>query len=461
MRFTRSFLLIAAIVFILLPSIPVSAQSSGPVYIVQEGDTLTSIALRFGITPEALMAANNMNNSSILSIGAHLVIPGLSGISGTLTTQVLEFGSSLISLSRRNQQNMVSLVKLNRTTSPAQFYAGRKMIIAVDDTRPSLNSIPPLSMGQTLLEKAVQAKENPWMLQYQNHLQGSWEALPGEILFANSETSAALSLLPGIKNISINKLPFVQGETFSIIVQPEQSMSITATIQDNPLTFFENKPGEWVSFSGIHAMADTGAFSLNLDITLADGSAYNFEQWALVTPGFYTNDAEIYVEAKYLDPEAIAQEDGVIHKIVSQKSPVKLWQGQWRSPMDDPLCVVGEYGNRRSYNEGLLLYYHTGVDFGVCVQNLNIYAPAHGTVVFADALFVRGNTVILDHGWGVYSMYLHMSEISVSVGQMVEPYQLLGLVGNTGRSAGPHLHFEIIVNGISVHPLTWLYNEFP
>ena len=68
---------------------------------------------------------------------------------------------------------------------------------------------------------------------------------------------------------------------------------------------------------------------------------------------------------------------------------------------------------------------------------------------------------MIDHGWGIYTAYMHQSEILVSVGEHVEKGQLIGRVGNTGRVEGPHLHFEVIVGGTQVDPLVWLIKNFP
>jgi murein DD-endopeptidase MepM/ murein hydrolase activator NlpD len=74
---------------------------------------------------------------------------------------------------------------------------------------------------------------------------------------------------------------------------------------------------------------------------------------------------------------------------------------------------------------------------------------------------VRGNATVIDHGWGVYSGIWHQSEIQVQVGQTVQKNQIIGLVGGTGRVTGPHLHWEVWVNGIQVNPLDWLINTYP
>ncbi len=74
---------------------------------------------------------------------------------------------------------------------------------------------------------------------------------------------------------------------------------------------------------------------------------------------------------------------------------------------------------------------------------------------------VRGNATFIDHGWGVYTAYYHQKEIDVAVGQQVQAGQLIGQIGATGRVTGPHLHFEVWVNGIQVDPLDWLNNTYP
>ena len=74
---------------------------------------------------------------------------------------------------------------------------------------------------------------------------------------------------------------------------------------------------------------------------------------------------------------------------------------------------------------------------------------------------MRGYATIIDHGWGVYSGFWHQSEIRVNVGDVVTPGQVIGLVGSTGRSTGPHLHWELWVGGVQVDPLQWVQESFP
>jgi murein DD-endopeptidase MepM/ murein hydrolase activator NlpD len=90
-----------------------------------------------------------------------------------------------------------------------------------------------------------------------------------------------------------------------------------------------------------------------------------------------------------------------------------------------------------------------------------VYAPADGTVVFTGTLAVRGNAIVLDHGWGVMTGYWHLSAIHVTTGDVVAQGQHIGDIGNSGLSTGPHLHWEMRVNGVPTSGLQWVREEFP
>ncbi|MEK7682668.1 MAG: M23 family metallopeptidase, partial [Chloroflexota bacterium] len=114
----------------------------------------------------------------------------------------------------------------------------------------------------------------------------------------------------------------------------------------------------------------------------------------------------------------------------------------------------------RSYNGSEFIYYHTGLDLHGS-STTPVLAPAIGRVAFADNLTVRGNATYLDHGGGVYSGFLHQSQILVQVGDPVVQGQIIGYVGDTGRVTGPHLHWEVWVGGVPVDPLLWTRTPFP
>ena len=178
----------------------------------------------------------------------------------------------------------------------------------------------------------------------------------------------------------------------------------------------------------------------------------------MIKAGVFSKDPVLYVDPETINPENTKPEEELIQSKIKDATPGKKWDGLFKLPVDEPFCIYSYFGNRRSYNGGEYKYFHTGLDFGVCAT-LNIYAPAAGTVVYAGPQTVRGNLVLIDHGWGVYSGFYHMNDILVQVGDVVEAGTLLGTIGDTGRVTGPHLHYEIWVNGVQVNPETWIFDR--
>ncbi len=151
-----------------------------------------------------------------------------------------------------------------------------------------------------------------------------------------------------------------------------------------------------------------------------------------------------------LNLDELAQLDAIY---ALQTQPV-----HWGWPFAVPApgsVVTSRFGGNRSYNSGVWSAYHTGTDFRLGVGG-PVVATTSGRVAAAQMFEVRGKVVIIDHGYGVYSQYAHLSEVYVAPGQLVQRGQIIGLAGATGRTNGPHLHFEIIVNGIPVDPIRWL-----
>lgn len=470
-RMRRHLTALALVVGMLLGAQPVSAQSAGPVYVVQPDDTLYSIAARFNVSINELMAANNISDPNVLNVGQRLVIPGLEGISGVLDTEVLNFGDSLNSMLRRTQIPIGLLQRLNHLVSPTQFYVGASLIVPKHENQTDLQVRVAAAPGQSLLELAVQANANPWTLSALNGLAGTWDALPGDVLYAAGSGSSEQNAtgLPSVfGNVDIPTLPFTQGETGEIVVKPESDVTLSGTLAAYPLHFFPTGDGRMVALQGVHAMLDPGIYPLQLDATRADGSTESFEQMVLVASGNYRKEA-LTVAAELIDPAVTDPENQEVAQITAPVSPNKLWEGPFTRPVFLPggapagSCIFDGFGTRRAFNGGTYDSFHSGVDFGVCYVDhpLDIYAAAPGIVVFAGPLAVRGNATFIDHGWGVYTAYFHQKEIDVTVGEQVQAGQHIGLIGATGRVTGPHLHWEVWVNGIQVNPLDWLSRGFP
>lgn len=466
-----------AFIVVLFAVFPVSAQSvDGPTYIVQSGDTLSLIASRFNVDLADLMNTNNISNPDLLSAGQELVIPGLEGISGVLVTEFVQFGDSYRSLSRRTGISQPTLRKLNRLVSPTELYVGVSLIVPQTTGDEGLNARITPSNGESLLELAVKGNSDPWTLTQTNQLSGTWAAIPGDVLYTQDGTSeATASGLPAVfEDAVVSPLPLMQGRTTVIRVQVPEGVSLAGMLVDHPLHFFPDPEsasegqGGQVALQGVHALLEPGPYPLRLEATLPDGSVQSFEQMVLVISGDYPDDPLLYVDATTIDPAVIGPEDQLIVDTVQPATPQKYWSGAFGTPASlyaESTYFTSRYGSRRQYFgiDSDLTYqgFHTGLDFGGGT-GLPITAPAAGRVVLtAPDQVVRGNATVIDHGWGVYSGFWHQSEFRVEVGDMVTPGQIIGLVGNTGRGTGAHLHWELWVNGVQVDPLDWLQQTYP
>lgn len=140
------------------------------------------------------------------------------------------------------------------------------------------------------------------------------------------------------------------------------------------------------------------------------------------------------------------------------RSEDQLWDKPFVRPCEGP--VTTEFGMKRYYN-GVFAqgYYHRGVDYGA-PEGTPVYAPANGLVSLAgkeeEGFMIHGNCIGLDHGHGVASIFMHLSDLAVQEGEYVRRGQLVGRVGDTGISTGPHLHWGLYVNGACISPTSWL-----
>jgi murein DD-endopeptidase MepM/ murein hydrolase activator NlpD len=147
----------------------------------------------------------------------------------------------------------------------------------------------------------------------------------------------------------------------------------------------------------------------------------------------------------------IQQEAKELERIWTSMSP-KLWEGVFVPPVPQP--ANSAFGTRTILN-GEPRSPHSGADFG-SPTGTPVKAPNAGRVVLADSLYYTGNTIVIDHGLGLYSLFAHLSEIDVHVDNMVKTGDVIGAVGATGRVTGPHLHWSVRVNGARVDPVALL-----
>ncbi|MGB9880022.1 MAG: M23 family metallopeptidase, partial [Anaerolineae bacterium] len=157
------------------------------------------------------------------------------------------------------------------------------------------------------------------------------------------------------------------------------------------------------------------------------------------------------------DAQLLREEAQRLDQIFARITPQQFWQGVFIWPYVGR--VTSPFGIRRTYNDGSNGY-HGGIDIAGDA-GAPVVAANNGRVALAAPLQVHGNAVILDHGWGVYSAYYHLSEVLVQEGQQVKQGDIIGYLGNTGLSTGAHLHWEMRVGSVLVNPLEWTGRSIP
>jgi murein DD-endopeptidase MepM/ murein hydrolase activator NlpD len=137
-------------------------------------------------------------------------------------------------------------------------------------------------------------------------------------------------------------------------------------------------------------------------------------------------------------------------------TPERLWDGKFRLPLKD-VTTGGNFGRRRVLN-GQARSPHSGVDFPAAAGT-PVFASQNGKVVLAEELYYSGNTVVIDHGYGIYTMYCHLSKIGVAAGDAIKAGDELGQVGATGRVTGPHLHWALTIQHARVNGMQIVARE--
>ena len=314
--------IVLALLFFSL-AIPISsvlAQESGPIYIVQPGDTLTYIAGVFGTTVEALVVANEIDDPSLLIPGTELVIPGYEDISGVLTFREIDYGENLLSLSLRYGVSIDGLARLNRLVSPGQLYAGQPLIVPEMDEATKVFTIHLPKLGQSKLETAVRAGINPWSLNTLGKSGIELWIVPGVPVVFSGGDGWSGSLPHPYVEVSIEPLLAVQGRTTVFRVALDGSGWVSGRLGDRQLHFFPQNDGNYVALQGIHAMENPGLYEWELDLYSTEGGEliYAFSQPIRVLDGGYGFENINGVPAETLDPEVTGPERAMVEGMLAE-----------------------------------------------------------------------------------------------------------------------------------------------
>lgn len=250
-----------------------------------------------------------------------------------------------------------------------------------------------------------------------------------------------------------------QGEMFSIVVtstlkKPLQQVTgkVTGLYGVEKLTFF-NLDGRFTAVVPVSYSNQPGDYAYEL--YLIDPRKREHVVTGMVTVERRRFPTENLVmgpaQTDLISDQKLNDDDKKVAQAKAGPTPRALWQGHFLRPVDGPIST--EYGTIRSVN-GAPFGWHSGLDIEA-PSGKPVVASNAGRVTFAGVLNATGNTVIIDHGLGLYTAYNHLSKMSVKVGQMVAAGEKVGEVGSTGFSTGPHLHFTMTVGTIPTNPWPW------
>ncbi len=386
-------------------------------YTVQPGDTLVGIALRYNLNLAELILTNDLANPNLIFPGQTLILPGAPPAEN-----------------------------LDLPELPASQF----------------HTVQP---GETLAQIAGQYGLTVGALALANNLVNADLIQVGHTLRIPGGPPPAPATLPApFVAVEFSEPVIIQGRTLVVYVNlSDPAASLTGNFEGQPVLFWPGQAGGWWTIIPIHALAEPNLYPLLLSATLTDGRTVATFTNVEVIAGPYGQE---YINlddqrSQLLNAELIQQEQEQLKSLWSVVSLQPRWAGPFRYPVDfNNLRITSYFGNRRSYNGSDAVSFHGGVDFGGEVGQ-PVYAAAAGRVVLAETLTIRGQAVLIDHGAGLFSGYWHMSQLAVGQGQEVPAGALLGYLGNTGLVTGPHLHWEMRLNGIAVEPLQWVNQTIP
>jgi murein DD-endopeptidase MepM/ murein hydrolase activator NlpD len=404
--------LVILLLAVLVIARPLHAQDVPDSYTVAAGDTLGVIAARFGITVDALAAANAIDDPNRIRVGQVLLIPNADGTlsapalaSMTAATSVrASAGDTLATLAARYQVDPALIAELNGAPPSRRLFPGQPVQVPAQAAPPAAANFG-----------AITAIESPESI--------------------------------------------VQGRTGRLYVTTSRPLELIGRWNGQPLHFttLDSDGLRQFAFIPVDALLDPGVYPLEVGYTTARGIELILPRQITVAAGPY-GFQEIVVsqdKADVLTPDVVVAERDRVVEVWLQRSPQLFWQERFRRPISVDYPTTSPFGTRRDYSVAEIGSFHAGQDFGAPEGTL-IFAPAPGVIVLAEPLAVRGNAVIIDHGAGALTGYWHMSEMKVAAGMEVAAGDVLGLVGNTGLSTGAHLHWELRIDGIAVDPMQFL-----
>ena len=247
----------------------------------------------------------------------------------------------------------------------------------------------------------------------------------------------------------------VAGAPELIRVHAPEAQSVDGEWLGHKILFFRDH-GDWFALAGVDVEGPVGPSILRIIAHTSNGPI-DLTRTIPIAPAHYRTGT-LTVAPKFVSPgpdemKQIKADSELKEKAFATSADHPLWQGNFRAPV--AAQATDSFGTRRMFN-GKLASIHKGADFRAAMGT-PVHAGNAGVVVLARPLYYEGNCVIIDHGLGLYTLYMHFSRIDVKEGQQVKTGDPLGLSGATGRVTGPHLHWAVRWQGAMLDPIKLLH----
>lgn len=279
-----------------------------------------------------------------------------------------------------------------------------------------------------------------------------------------SETPATKSNVKAVKlNVHWQPTAPVNGSPIILRVTSQQRLtSLSGKWLGHEVFFSSDSHGKvWYGFAGASLETRPGSYPLELDAQTAPNKDISLQKRITIGKGHY-HSIVASVPKQYTEPNSeqvhkIGEDKTLKEHAFAHVTPEQEWAGSFRPPVKAQISDV--FGTSRTFN-GKVQSTHQGLDYAV-PEGTPVAAVNAGTVLLARPLFFEGNCVVLDHGQGLLTLYMHLSKIEVKEGDHVTTGQTIAVSGGTGRATGPHLHVAVRWQGVYLNPATLLSLKLP
>jgi len=246
----------------------------------------------------------------------------------------------------------------------------------------------------------------------------------------------------------------IQGGVGLVRLDAPDITQARAFFLNDEFPFFTIEDDGWYALLVVNMDIQPRDYEMTVLVERPDGNTTLTHTLTVDSAGYITQSFDIPGDRAFLaDPEVERAEFAKLDAITEGVTLETLW-GETGFDLPINAEITSPFGTYRVLNDAMQTR-HTGWDQRAPVGT-PIRSIGAGKVAFAGQLDIRGNYVMIDHGYGVYSGYAHFSQVHVTRGQTISKGQVIGMSGNTGRSSGPHLHWEMVVNGEWVDSLAFI-----